>query len=231
MSAKGLIKIPIWKGNRSRDFDHIAALKKSIGFDVSNLDKGYHIIKYNEPDATGRLVEQAYIIDGQHRASVLDDFFKSNLFEPDFDVTYTEVAVENEADAIAYFNRINNTKPIHFKEDPVLIVNRYIEEIARAFPGTKGAPLLRDKSTNRPYLATQRLREVLIENVERLTCPPDVFARQIVDKNARILRELELELAQGHVAAKNLKCAERTIELGFALAYDIRMRWLVEVLA
>lgn len=231
MSAKSLIKIPIWKGNRSRDFDHITALKKSIGADVQNLDKGYHIIKYNEPDATGRLVEQAYIIDGQHRASILDDFFKTvDGFKPDFDVTYTEVTVENEAEAIAYFNRINNAKPIHFKEDPVLIVNRYIEEIVKAFPGPKGAPLLRDKPTNRPYLATQRLREVLIEKVERLTCPSDEFARRVVDKNTRILRELELELAQGIVAAKNLKCAERTVEIGFALAYDIRMRWLNDIL-
>lgn len=230
MSAKALIKIPIWKGNRSRDFDHITALKKSIGTDVQNLDKGYHIIKYNEPDATGRQVEQAYIIDGQHRASVLDDFFKTHLFEPDFDVTYTEVGVENEAEAIAYFNRINNAKPIHFKEDPVLIVNRYIEEIVKAFPGTKGAPLLRDKPTNRPYLATQRLRELLIEKVERLICPSNEFARRIVNKNTHMLRELELELAQGIVAAKNLKCAERAIEIGFGLAYDVRMRWLDEIL-
>lgn len=231
MTAKELIKIPIWKGNRSRDFDHIAYLKKLVGDEIRKLDKEYKIIKYNEPDATGRLVEQAYIVDGQHRMSVLDDYFKTNMFEPDFVVTYEEINVANEAEAIACFNRINTVKPILYKEEPVLVVNRYIEEIVRAFPGTRGAPLLRDKPTNRPYLTTQRLRDLLVAKVERLTtCPPDVFARHVVNTNARLLRELEIAIAQAHVATKMLKCAERTVELGFALAYDIRMRWIDEIL-
>jgi hypothetical protein len=231
MSAKTLIQIPIWKGNRCRDFDHIAALKKDIGTDFHNLDSGYHIIKYNEPDASGKLVEQAYIIDGQHRASVLEDVFKLHPFERDFDVTYKEVNVENEADAIAYFNRINNVKPIHFKEDPILIVNRYIEEIAKAFPGKKGAPLLRDKPTSRPYLATQRLREALIENVDKLHSTPTEFVALVMAKNTRMLLELEIEFAQARIAEKLINIVERTIEHKFALAYDAKLKWIDEILA
>jgi hypothetical protein len=230
MSAKTLIQIPIWKGNRSRDFDHIAALKKSIGDDIHNLDKGYHIIKYNEPDASGKLLEQAYIIDGQHRASILEDLFKLRS-ALDFDVTYTEVNVENEAEAIAYFNRINNVKPIHFKEDPILIVNRYIEEIVKAFPGCKNAPLLRDKTTSRPYLATQRLREALIENVDKLHITPTEFTGRVVAKNTRMLLELEIELSQARIPKGSIKIAERTIEHKFALAYDPKLKWIDEILA
>ena len=113
-TAKTLIQIPIWKGNRVKDRMHIALLKEAIGSNIHYLDKGYHIIKYNETDATGREVEQSYIIDGQHRASVLLEHFNSTLCEPDFPITYTEVCVANEADAIAYFNKINNVKPIHY---------------------------------------------------------------------------------------------------------------------
>lgn len=231
MSAKTLIKIPIWKGNRSRDFEHILELKKRIGDKIHTLDKGYHVIKYNEPDASGRFVEQAYIIDGQHRASVLDDLFKLHPFEFDFNVTYTEVVVENEAEAIAYFNLINHSKPIHFKEDPILIVNRYIEEIAKAFPGKKGTPLLRDKPTSRPYLATQRLREILVEHVDRLkSCTPTEFVSRVVTKNSRMILELEIKLAQAKVSEKMINITERTVECKFALAYDPSLKWIDGVL-
>lgn len=95
-TAKTLIQIPIWKGNRVKDIYHIAQLKESIGSNIQYLDKGYHVIKYNEIDATGREVEQSYIIDGQHRASVLIDYFNSTLCEPDFPVTYTELILQKQ---------------------------------------------------------------------------------------------------------------------------------------
>lgn len=230
MSAKTLIQIPIWKGNRCRDSAHVAALKEAVGFAVQHLDKGYHVIKYNEIDAAGAAVATSYIIDGQHRASVLIDFFATNLCEPDFMVTYTEIVVNDEAEAIAYFNRINNAKPIHYKEDPVLVVNRYIEQIVKVLPGPKGQPFFRDKTTHRPYLATERVREILVEKVGRLTLPPVAFARRIVEKNAALVRELELGDAAGTIAEKERKCAQRAIGLGFALGYDARLAWIDEVL-
>ena len=109
MSAKELISIPIWKGNRILDTAHAEHIKAAIGSDVKKLDSNYCIIQYTEPNADGVPVIQRYLIDGQHRASVVRDFFRDTLCEPDFFVTVREKGVESESDAVDYFNAINNT--------------------------------------------------------------------------------------------------------------------------
>jgi hypothetical protein len=231
MSAKKLITIPIWKGNRIKNKEHLDALKAAIGTQIQSLDKGYHVIKYKEEDDSKALVDAAYIIDGQHRVSVLTDFFNSYILEPDFNVTYTEVVVENEHEAIEYFNRINNVKPIQFKEDPTLIANNYVAAIVKVFPGKKGAPLFRDKATHRPYMVTEELRKYLRENVERLIDPPATFAQKLLEVNRRLLRELELAVGGlGTIPEKEHKCAQRAIEVGFALGYYKGMPWMSEML-
>lgn len=227
MSAKKLMTIPIWKGNRIKNKEHLDALKEAIGTDIKNLDKGYHVIKYKEEDGSKALVEAVYIIDGQHRVSILIDFFHSFILEPDFTVTYTEIVVENEQQAIEYFNRINNTKPIRFKEDPIMIANTYIAPIVKAFPGRKGAPLFRDKATHRPYMETAELRKYLCENVDSLAKhPPATFAQLIVEKNTRLIRELQIADSMDLIPEKEKKCAQRAIELGFALGYYKGMSWM-----
>jgi hypothetical protein len=229
MSAKKLVTIPIWKGNRIKNKEHLDALKTAIGTDVQNLDKGYHVIKYKEEDDSKALVEASYIIDGQHRVSVLTDFFNTYIMEPDFSVTYTEIIVENEHEAIEYFNRINNAKPIHFKEDPAMIANNYVAAIVKVFPGKKGTPLFRDKATHRPYMETEELRKYLRENADRLKCPPATFAQLLLEKNNRLIRELQLADTMAMIPEKDKKCAQRTIELGFALGYYKRMSWMDEL--
>jgi hypothetical protein len=229
-TAKALIQIPIWKGNRVKDNAHVTALKEAVGSAVQTLDRGYHVIKYREPDAAGTLVEQSYIIDGQHRASVLIDFFASHLCEPDFPVTYIEAVVDNEADAIAYFNRINNVKPIHYKEDPILVANRYVEQIVRALPGTKSVPLFRDKATHRPYMGIDKLRDLLVGSVDKLVCSPAAFARRVVEKNRRLIDEAALGLATGSIPKKEVSIVTRAIELDFALGID-PAKWFAEIVA
>ena len=231
MSAKKLITIPIWKGNRIKNKEHLDALKAAIGKDVQSLDKGYHVIKYKEEDDSKALVDAVYIIDGQHRVSVLTDFFNTYLLEPDFNVTYTEVVVENEHDAIEYFNRINNSKPIHFKEDPIMVANNYVAAIVQVFPGKKGTPLFRDKATHRPYLETNELRKYLHENADRLKYPPPICAQRLAEKNVRLVRELELAIGLGTIPEKERKCAQRAIELGFAFGfYKSLSSWMDEML-
>lgn len=228
-NVKALIQIPIWKGNRVKDTSHIAQLKESIGSNIQHLDKGYHIIKYNETDATGRDIEQSYIIDGQHRATVLLDHFNSTLCEPDFPITYTEVCVANEADAIAYFNKINNVKPIHYKEDPKLVVNRFIEAIVKALAGPKKAPFFRNSGCHRPYMSTDRLREVLLVAVDRIKCKPVEFAAKVVDINKKLLSEYILALSLDKVKEKDKSIITRAIEIDFALGIDTSMTWFQKI--
>lgn len=229
-TAKKLIQIPIWKGNRVKDTSHIVQLKESIGSNIQHLDKGFHIIKYNETDATDREVEQSYIIDGQHRASVLIDFFTSNLCEPDFPVTFIEIIVNNEAEAIAYFNKINNVKPIHYKEDPILIANRYIEQIIKVLPGPTKLPFFRDKATHRPYMQTEKLREALVGNIDTIKQKPEVFATLVLEKNKKLLSEMTLALATGNINKKDVNIVDKVVSTGFALGVDVKMNWFYEII-
>jgi hypothetical protein len=226
MSVKTLCSVPIWKGNRIIDMEHVAGLKAAIK-DVRHLDSGFRLLKYVEEDAEGRSVEQRYIVDGQHRLAVLRAYFEENLCVQDFMVTAIEAVVGSEIEAIAYFNRINNVKPIHYKEDPVLIVNRYIAGLQAATLAMQGGrrrvQLIKSTGTHRPYLSVDRLREELLKVVDRLP-EVDEFVSGAVAANGRLLRDLELGLAAGGL--KETKMAERCVELGFALAFDVRLRWI-----
>lgn len=227
ISVRALLAIPIWKGNRIIDMAHVRRIQESVK-DVRCLDSGYKIICYSEEDVAGRPVEQRYIVDGQHRLSVLRDYYTTNLCEADFQCTATEVAVADEAAAIAYFNAINNTKPIHFKEDPTLIVNRYIQAFAATFVPVKRQALLRSTATHRPYLHVDRLREALLAVVDRLPAV-DRWTTKIREKNAAIVRELELLLACGGLIREK-SIVERAVELGFGLAVDGKLRWVADTL-
>jgi hypothetical protein len=57
-----LIGIPVWRGNRYIDMDHVRQIKQDIGDNISCLDTTiFRVIKYREND-----VEQRWLVDGQH---------------------------------------------------------------------------------------------------------------------------------------------------------------------
>lgn len=231
LTARSLCAIPIWKGNRIIDTEHADNIRRSVGVNIKRLDSGYRLIQYTEVDAEGRAVIQKYVIDGQHRVSVLKDFFAQNLCEEDFPVTVTEICVNSEADAIQYFNTINNAKPIQFKEDPNLIVNKYIAKLSEVFQQTdkKAVQLIRSTRTQRPYLHVDSIRDVFLRRIESLkVIPLDHFQESIKAINKRLLRLLELQLATGTLK-KEQGVAERCIELKFALAFDPKFEWVREL--
>ena len=107
MSARALSKIPIWKGNRIIDITHVANIKQSILNNIKLLDSGYKIIRYMEEDEDEKSISKYYLIDGQHRVSIVSEYFRNDANATDFMVTVTEIYVESEIDAIQYFNQIN----------------------------------------------------------------------------------------------------------------------------
>lgn len=162
MSSKDLISIPIWKGNRILDISHVQKIKDSIGSSIQQLDFGYRMVSYLSTDSTGSPVKESYIVDGQHRLCVLQDFYKETLCEPHFNVVVLEKHVDSEFDVIQYFNSINNSKPIKFS-DTNLIVNRYIQELEKAFNSKKNT-FIRPKDTKRPYLSADKIRDILTKS-------------------------------------------------------------------
>jgi hypothetical protein len=231
ISSRELVAIPIWKGQRILDKEHAMQIKKSIANNISSLDSGFSIIKYNEESTDGRIIESSYLIDGQHRASVIRDYYETTVCEPDFTVTVTEKTVNSESDAINYFNKINNVKAQQWKLDPNLLINNYIAALEMTFISKK-CPLIRNGSTTRPYISTDNLRQAFSNNIHLLKNNPldiQVFIERVKKYNLSNLNKLAIDLTVA--SSKDTKLLERTIQCQFTLAYDTKLRWVREILS
>jgi hypothetical protein len=224
LSARLLLTYPTWKGNRILDREHVNSIKNAMemaGTDCKSLDSGYHIIICTEVDADNKPIVQRYLIDGQHRREVV-----AQMLEPvdDFPVVAIEKYVTSEIEAIMYFNCINNTKPIHFKEDPTQIANRYLMALMEAFP--KKLKLFRTGRTTRPFMNCDDLRKELIKYIDDLAkIPEKLFVTRVKEINGIAVRELEVGLAM-YNSSKDHSIKEKAVKLGFALAVDNKMKWL-----
>jgi hypothetical protein len=230
ISVKKLIMIPIWKGNRTIDMKHVEALKMCIE-DIRSLDKGYSVVIYNEKDAMGRDVSQSYVLDGQHRLSILRDYYFQNPNADDFVATCCILEVQSENDAIQCFNRVNMLKPIKFSEDPVLVANRFICETEKIFSVVSGRRLvsyIKPLNTSRPYLSADKLRDALVPRSEELSkLSLARFTEKIIQINNDVIMKLKEGLLAGTV--KDVGVAQRCLNIGFGLGYDMRLKWVAEL--
>jgi hypothetical protein len=227
MSALALIRIPVWKGNRIIDLEHVKNIKESIDYKAYFLDSGYKTIQYDELDENNKPIKKTYIIDGQHRISVVSDYFENIQDAKDFLVTVTEIRVDSELEAIDYFNKINNVKPIQFKEDPHLIVNKYIQRLIASYPAK--SKLFRNGATKRPYLSVDKFREVLTKKVDNLKkISIEKFIKECKTTNTKIIQELEIRSLNNK--EKELKIITKILEIEFALAWDDKFKWLDNIL-
>ena len=227
MSASALMRIPIWKGNRIIDLDHVKNIKESIEYKAYLLDSGYKTVQYDEIDENNKPFKKTYLIDGQHRISVVTDYFENVENSKDFSVTVTEIRVDSEADAIEYFNKINNVKPIQFKEDPNLIINKYIQRLLTSYPVK--SKLFRNGATKRPYLSVDKFRDVLLKRVDNLKkISIEKFIKECKITNTKIIQELEIRSLNEN--EKELKIILKILELDFGLAWDDKFKWLDTIL-
>ena len=213
MTARDLVAVPVWKGNRTLDVGHAKAIAAAVT-DIRTLDSGYRIVNYMEPDATGTPVRQSYLIDGQHRCHIL-----RTSTELDFPVVVTEKDVASESDAIDFFNTINTVKPQQWSVDPALIVNLYIVELEKAFNKPK-TNLIRP-ATHRPYLSVDRLRDELKCHTLRAKAVM-AFVANAKAKNEALLQDAIMRSNYDLVDNK------RAIAVGFMLGLDLK--WVKECL-
>lgn len=222
MSARALSKIPIWKGNRIIDMNHVINIKQSIYHNIKLLDSGYKIIRYMEEDEEEKCISKYYLIDGQHRVSIVSEYFRNDPNAIDFMVTVTEISVESETEAIQYFNQINNVKPIQFEEDANMILNRYLDKLIKSFPIKMN---FFRSSTRRPYLSIDKFREILQKKIHLLRkISIDVFIEKCKEMNEKIL--FELREKSKNESDKEIKMIKKMIEMNFGLAWDDRYRWI-----
>lgn len=218
ISARDLVKIPIWKGNRILNQDHKQAILQSLKYGAKSLDlKPFHVVSY--PVEAYESAEEEimhYVVDGQHRLSILKE--SDNL---DFDVLVVEKKCESESDVIEYFKILNHTRAIEWREDPIVLANRYIVALEKVFNAGK-EKRIRPKATHRPYLYVDTLREELVKRkIGHTGKSPEIFAEFATRKNEGALDILKRK-------EKREGMEDRALQLEFALALDQKMKWLQE---
>lgn len=229
IQAKDLVKIPVWKNNRIIDYDHVAEIEREVS-DVRLLDHGFHIGVLAEEDAKGKLVDQRYIIDGQHRHQVLQKYFEKTLCGQDFPILVFQKKFETEGELIEYFNDVNKSKPIQPWLDENLILNNYVKDLSNVFNATRKI-FIRQGNCYRPYLSTDRLREALraqFSNIVPTAKGSLEFATKAKEWNDTAVKSETFVL--GIRGAKKQEFFEKGAKIGFVLAYDDRFSWISEIL-
>jgi hypothetical protein len=223
IKAKELVGIPVWKGNRFIDLAHANKIKEAIGDKIEALDSSiFRIVKYRDGDVT-----QKYLVDGQHRQYVIKSYYEENvLFALNFETLVIEKTVDSEADAIEYFNTLNNAKPQQ-DNDPKLLANKYILALEKFYK-----KLIRPEGvgTKRPFLSSDALRKVLEENGSMLKQSNEhvkMFIKKVDVWNKKMLTEYEVGSA---FQIKDRTVLESCIKKGFVLAFDTKLPWIKECL-
>jgi hypothetical protein len=224
IKAHELISIPVWKGNRFINLDHANQIKKEIGDAIQTLDSSiFRVVKYKD----GK-IEQKFLADGQHRQYVMRKYYEENvLFALNFDVILIEKTVDSEADAIEYFNTLNNSKPQQ-DNDPKLLANKYILAMIKQF---KIHIRPEGKTTKRPFLSSDALRKVLEENATLLKQSNDsvkLFIEKVDSWNKKKINEYELRSA--FIQTKEQSVLSNCIDKKFVLAFDVKLPWVKECL-
>lgn len=218
IKAKELAGIPVWKGNRFIDLEHSKNIGSAIN-KIENLDTTiFRVVKYKDEN-----VEQKYLVDGQHRQLVIKNYYEeTTLFAINFDVLVHEKTVDSEAEAIEYFNAINNTKPQQ-DNDPKRMADKYIIALEKKFP-----KLIRFE-TRRPFLSNDLLRKVLEENSSMLKQSNEYVKRFIERVNAWNNKKVQ-EYGLGLIETKELSVLKSCIDKKFVLAFDPKLPWIKECL-
>lgn len=224
-----ILNIDNWNGNRILDKTHVESIKNSLelhGKSIHHLDNGYHIVCFNEIDAGNNLVPVYKLVDGQHRREVVREMIE---LCDDFPVTAIINNLENESEAIQYFNTINHSKPIQIDLDPKMIINPFVGALVEKYP-----KMIKSVNTKSPYLSVDALRQCLEKYVSQLKkITPKLFCEKVQEWNKREVAKLELEMINIPVKKKgNQKTAkELAYEYSFVLNLNTKLPWINNVLS
>lgn len=212
ISVDTLLSYPIWNGNRFVDQERVKELKKKIK-NINDLHFIYHAIKYN--DESGEHID---IVDGQHRINVI----KESIYNKNNFVLLVLKKVNNDDEAIEYFNKINNIKPQHF-DDKKNIANSYISALIKEFPNSIRT------NAHRPNLCVNKLREYILEyNVASVELDADKFVSLAKEQNEILLTKLNEKL-QTYPEHSKRATIKKYISNKFALPFPDHLDWLKEI--
>lgn len=208
MSSRDIARLPIWSGNRIIDETHRDMIHHQIGSNIKSLDlKPYHIVTYNKHTEEGSQIVSE-IVDGQHRASILKGYYSTrpttvasnnpfdsedtaSIITEDFPVMVIEKQCQSEQEIAVYFNILNHTKAIEWREDPRSASNPFIMALLDRF-NTSKKKLIREGKTRSPYVSLDTLREEAIKRrIWTGAEKPDEYAERIFNEHQLGLLELQ----------------------------------------
>jgi len=222
MSARDIIKVPIWHGNRILNEEHKQEIATHIQ-SIRSLDlKPFHLVTYPCEDENGVEEIKTFIVDGQHRVTILKEAFFNNPDTENFDVLVVERACVSQAEVTAYFKLLNTTRSIEWKEDPIMLAAPYVSLFESTFNKDKKEKekLVRAGATKRPYLSIDKLRDSIVKRIEQVVKKtPREFVDDAIAKNKEWLEEAAR-------CSEKDKSLERAIALGFILPQDDKFTWV-----
>lgn len=221
ISARQLITIPVWEGNRTLDEEHVEELIRSIK-NPHDIQGPFTVVEY--PDDEGK--SQLKIIDGQHRREVLVRHFAS-AEAVDFTVLVRLHKIADHAAAISLFQAINNAKPMVYKGSPTERLHEFSEALRRHCVFDKGrtglVALIRPCSTMRPFLSIDHLEEALKRY--RINERADLTPSGLVD-HAMGMNEFYASDPAAIPGRFTQTSLMKAAELGFYLGLDPTCSWL-----
>jgi hypothetical protein len=222
VSARWLINIPVWEGNRVMDEKHLADLAISIT-DPRQIQGLFSIVEYVAEDGT----RQRKIVDGQHRQAVLAAHFSATDDASDWPVLVRRYVVADHTAVVTIFQQINHAKPMEYRGSPTERLHDIVRAMTREFIGENakgGLVALIRTGCNRPALNIEHL-ETAIKSY-RLHEHQELTPNAIVE-HARKINGLYAEdpsrIPMTPVSASIMGKAE---EFGFYLGLDPKCSWL-----
>jgi hypothetical protein len=164
------------------------------------------------------------IVDGQHRVTILKKYYgnvSANPFDmEEFNVLVIEKRVTCEEEIIKYFKMLNQTKAIQWREDPRMIVNKYIDALLKRF-NTPKKYLIRSGKTRFPYISVETLREEALRRRIGIEFDetPELFAERIYTDHC-------LQLYRLKSVGSTTKEQETALNAEFLLGLSKKMNWL-----
>lgn len=224
MNAKELSQIDIWHSQRTLDVSHKQVIQKQVNNTIQALDGSlYHIVRYPPDEEGGEDI--CRVIDGQHRVSVLKDYFQAEgANAKNFAVLVKEKFCKTEEEAILYFKILNNTKAIEWKEDPKLVAQKFMSALLEIFQNEKNK-FFRANKTKRPFVQIEKLQAIFVNRRIGIgmQITPEEFAQKALAWN---------EAKIDHILAQATKSGveDHALALGFTLGLDENFGWLDSVL-
>jgi hypothetical protein len=232
ISARWLIQIPPWEGQRTLQADHVQTLKKSI-HNPQDLE-GPYVVAVLQDEAGPRWG----IVDGQHRAEVLREWFRTQPQSKDFLVVVRLKECASDLEVIELFRTINTQKPMEYtlsaEEKQHELVRLLVTEYQRKDKGHKLTEMIRSGAKQRPFLATELLLQHLKQrrffsedSPGTFRVPPQDIAHRIIAWNSEKASDPTAYLATLKGLSDTL--VARAATYGFYLGLDPKLGWLATI--